>query len=79
MKNHVSCSVRVFDDFADGVPRERIPHVPEWGAAGCHDCGTPVGGLHHPGCDVERCPRCEGQAITCGCADVEEDELSAAW
>jgi len=33
----------------------------------CHDCTTPVGGLHHPGCDAERCPRCLGQAISCGC------------
>lgn len=33
----------------------------------CRDCGTPEGGLHHSGCCVERCPRCLGQAIGCGC------------
>ncbi len=33
----------------------------------CHDCGIKHGGLHHPGCDVERCPRCGGQLIFCDC------------
>ena len=33
----------------------------------CRDCGTPLGGVHHPGCCIERCPACHGQAIGCGC------------
>ena len=33
----------------------------------CRDCGTPLGGAHHPGCCMERCPACHGQAIGCGC------------
>lgn len=33
----------------------------------CHDCGTPSDGLHHPGCDMEECPRCRQQAIGCRC------------
>src|SRR5215211_6963077 len=37
----------------------------------CHDCGTPPGGLHHPGCDVERCPFCGWQVISCDCEDAE--------
>jgi hypothetical protein len=33
----------------------------------CHDCGVKVGDFHHPGCDDEECPRCEGQAMACEC------------
>jgi len=41
----------------------------------CRDCGTPLGGAHHPGCCLERCPACHGQALRCPCvADLGEQD-----
>ena len=35
----------------------------------CHDCGivNKKGNMHHFGCDIERCPKCSGQIISCDC------------
>lgn len=49
------------EDEIDGVYRLAIAYgeedVDDWEAEGrCHDCGVPLGGFHHPGCDWERSP-----------------------
>lgn len=33
----------------------------------CHDCGCQEGDLHGLGCDMESCPFCGGQLISCDC------------
>lgn len=38
----------------------------------CHDCNAAWGNFHHPGCDMEECPKCHGQLISCGCLDDED-------
>ena len=39
----------------------------------CHDCGilNKTGNIDHLGCDIERCPICGGQLISCGCVAEE--------
>jgi hypothetical protein len=66
------CLWNLFVEFPDG---EKLPssnyHFDEPDGR-CHDCNIKHGNRHHPGCDVERCPRCDGQLISCGCLDEEE-------
>lgn len=65
----ISCTQVV--EFPDG---ETMLPVPFSGDDRCHDCKVINGGLHHPGCDGEHCPRCGGQLISCGCLDGEGDD-----
>lgn len=38
-----------------------------WKHERCHDCGAKWAHKHHPGCDMEECPSCHGQLISCDC------------
>jgi hypothetical protein len=68
----------IFERVRYGKERDRYRIMPRGRPRG--DCGVALGGFHHPGCDLEECPRCVGQLFTCGCyldyddEDDEEDE-----
>jgi hypothetical protein len=73
----------------DGIPRPRI----RWGREAhwprskdrCGDCHVVPGQLHHLGCDLEECPACRQQLLSCGCwhdgvdEDEDEDDELGAW
>ena len=63
----------------DGTPYPRIPYGSEGayqiGSSNlCGDCSVYRGYYHIPGCDIERCPVCGGQALSCGC-DFEDYDV----
>ena len=41
----------------------------------CHDCGCKEGEMHEKNCDMEICPRCKGQLLSCGCNQEEIDKF----
>jgi len=68
------CTVKKVD-FPDGKVLPSIKYDGGfYGKDNCHDCNCHPGNYHHPGCDMERCPRCGGQLISCGCLDEDDDE-----
>jgi uncharacterized protein YbaR (Trm112 family) len=42
----------------------------------CHDCNAKEGELHKENCDMEICPKCKGQLLSCDCnvKDISIDE-----
>ncbi len=74
----VTCLANTIVEYPDGVTMPSLADHFAEASGRCHDCLVVHGGKHHPGCDVEKCPRCRGQLISCGCLrkDDEDDDGS---
>ena len=85
MTEHISClpdliniGSQDFEPIRWGKERSSRGRVIDFD---CRDCGTPPGGVHHPGCCVERRPACLGQAFGCPCfydPDADDDSYEVA-
>jgi hypothetical protein len=67
----IAAAQMVITLVVNGVQLPRVPYGSENGLAVpkqlCHDCLVENGQYHVLGCDVEECPSCAGQLISCGC------------
>ena len=78
LSDPISARGELFEPIRWGRERENRRRAVDFA---CRDCSTPPGGVHHPGCCVEQCPACLGQALGCPCfgdPDEDLDELDGA-
>jgi len=84
MTKAASCSVETLHRGGTTVTMLRWGTERGWHPGGttsrrCGDCGVAPGGLHHLGCDVQRCPVCGCQMISCGCRFGEDPAEDEGW
>jgi hypothetical protein len=75
--DEIAAAQREREFVIGGRTLRRIPfgsERPRWRMSTCGDCRVKVGQLHVVGCDIEQCPACYGQALSCGCRDDEEED-----
>lgn len=63
--------------FPSGESWARVP-VRTGPGRRCLGCNALCGGFHQLGCDMEKCPKCGGQLLSCGCLDVP-DPVGNEW
>lgn len=66
------------DEVRDPLPFGDGPH---WDSSQpppsqCGNCGAAAGNYHHPGCGLERCPRCGERYLGCDCESAEKRRIA---
>jgi hypothetical protein len=78
MSEGLSCTLNPLIIY--GKPYEPIrcgdERRPMFSIVPCGDCAVERGGVHHHGCDLEQCPACKGQLLSCGC--MTDDDFKFA-
>ena len=69
-----SCVVDEFLIRGERFARIRQVSPPVGPNGRCGECGIQRMGFHHFGCDMEPCPKCRRQLLSCGCGDHPDDE-----
>ena len=59
--------------FGDEPNHIQYDNYPGYYKDGCHDCDAIDGLYHSLGCDVEVCPHCNGQLLSCDCLRFLDD------
>jgi hypothetical protein len=73
-----TCTENTSVKYPDGEVLQSISYdpkasrFPSWFR--CPDCNVAPGGNHHPNCEMEHCPKCGGQLISCACFDEEAEK-----
>ncbi|HNJ98744.1 MAG TPA: hypothetical protein PLV13_11500 [Ilumatobacteraceae bacterium] len=77
MTTGVSCTVDVLHQRGRAIALAPFRARVAGGSARCGDCGVADGGFHHPGCDLQSCPACGRQLLSCGCRfdEFEDGEI----
>lgn len=74
MLEAATCRVDAFIIRGERFDRIRQTGAPIGRGGRCGDCGIQRQGFHHYGCDLEPCPRCRRQLLSCGCGDDPEHD-----
>lgn len=74
MTTATSCAVEYLFIRGERLRRQPLTRRSAGPARRCGDCGVALGGWHHLGCDLEDCPRCGRQLLSCGCGDLGDSE-----
>lgn len=63
------CPTNLLVRFADGEMMASLPVLARelYDSSYCAGCGAYHETRHHPGCPLEKCPRCLGELQTCPC------------